>query len=114
MGVYGNSDIRPFSMTENLSPRAPLTRIIVGKIARLASPGSGWCSRCGRPWTICEGHTTHSAFPLCEECHSELTPEQRLPHFRAIYEDWQLSAAHYGYEPKNNWPEIKRAVLAGE
>ena len=104
--------------TTHWSDSLPLNeRMIVGKFARFEHKGWGDCGRCGRPWSICEGHTTdytvsdadtiamakmeaklsniseeqvalspsRGCFPLCESCWKELTIEQRLPFYHALY-----------------------------
>jgi len=71
--------------------------------------------RCWRSWEITKSHPTHysngrGCFPLCEECWRELAPEQRLPFYRKLYDQWLK-------EPASDLPafqEIKDAVLAGK
>jgi hypothetical protein len=98
-----------------------MLRKLWGMIARLLSPQYSACGRCGRPWNVCKGHSTYyksgsGCYPLCEECWSELTPDERLPYYRALWVDWQS----YGYDTKNGipwdelWNMIEGAVLNGK
>lgn len=94
---------------------------------RSADDGYGRCGRCGLSWRHNNLHTTFYAeragvFVLCEECWERLTPEARLPYYRAIWEDW------HRFPPTNkthaellvvaddldrDWVLIEAAVLAG-
>ena len=87
-------------------------RKIVGAVARIFSPSYSWCKRCRRPWSICDGHATtynegSGCFPLCEPCWKELTPQTRLPYYRALWQIWTRR------DPKQ-WEMIKVAVLNGK
>ena len=104
-------DLRPFETTRDLTYRAPRTRLIAGAMARIVSPGYGWCSCCGRPWTICKGKVVGQAFPLCEECFSEMTPQERVPHFLALFQDWQMSSEINGRPFSRDWSAMRDAVL---
>ena len=90
------------------------------------SPNYGQCGRCHTPWRYVEGHTTlyrdsQGCFPLCKLCWSELTPEARLPYYRALWFKWlgQTAAirSEEGVEQTEllleRWPFIEKAVLAG-
>jgi hypothetical protein len=72
------------------------------------------CGRCQRSWKWVHGHNTdideyRSVFPLCEECWQALTPKERLPYYRALYDSWGA------YGPKFvKWEDIEAAVLAGK
>ncbi len=54
-------------------------------------------------------------FPLCERCWSGLSPEERLPHYRTMWQSWLDVATDDNYlaELEALWPSIERAVLAG-
>lgn len=95
-------------------------RRIVGFFARLIFPVCSSCGRCGRPWTICEGHTTPydrsgGCFPLCEQCWRELTPEDRLPYYEELFKSWKA----YGYPDHNGtpwpilWRQMSESVMEG-
>ena len=51
------------------------------------------CYRCHQTWCFTEGHSTwypgddgpHGMFPLCEDCWSGLTVEQRLPYYHELH-----------------------------
>ncbi len=92
-----------------------LFRRLKGLIARIFYPRYSTCGRCGRPWSICEDHTTifekedgsphRGCFPLCEDCWRELSPEERLPYYRELYDLWIRQGS------KADWSMIKKAVL---
>lgn len=88
-----------------------LTRKIIGYFARILYPVYSACHRCNRPWKIVKSHTTDytertGCFALCSDCWGELTPEQRLPFYRELWEEWEV------YSPGDeNWELIKAAVL---
>lgn len=89
-------------------------RRIEGIEARKDAAGYGWCLRCGRPWTICKGHSTEfrdgiGCFPLCDECWAELAPETRLPYYRQMWNEWEIMAGAVHYE----WQDIEEAVMKG-
>ena len=79
------------------------------------SIGYGRCYRCNLPWNIVGGHCTRyfsttwnhegGCFPLCEKCWSELTPHERLPYYKKLYDDWN--------DPDEIWEEIETAVMEG-
>ncbi len=88
----------------------------VGKAARLLLPSYGTCERCLIPWPLTQEHATpfrsyeqggRGMFALCQACWRELTPAERLPFYRLIYERW----LNYGTDVA--WREIESAVLAG-
>ena len=62
-------------------------------------------------WSGVEGHDTEYAkdrgcFPLCEECWAMLSPEERLPYYRQLWQEWQK------YGPSDvKWETIEAAVL---
>jgi hypothetical protein len=83
----------------------------IGRLGDFIVPGYGSCYKCRTNWFFVEGHTTlfgpsGGGFPLCEQCWQELTPEQRLPFYRQLFENWQ---PHSNY----SWAEIEAAVLRG-
>lgn len=80
----------------------------------------GQCGNCKVSWKWVDGHSTmftqsSGCFPLCEKCWSELTPEQRLPFYRELFDSNIASARKYNYPPppESEWELIKAAVLAG-
>jgi len=55
--------------------------------------GYGGCYRCGDTWNWKTAHSTpyeegRACFPLCEECWSELTPDERLPYYEELVAVW--------------------------
>ncbi len=77
------------------------------------------CSRCHRFWSEVSLHETPykfvghiqvaTCFPLCEQCWQELTPETRLPYYRALFETWE----RFGPQPTETWLLIDEAVRKG-
>ena len=74
------------------------------------------CSRCGRchlPWWITSYHITdftsqRGCFPLCENCWRDLVPQQRLPYYRKLLDQWEDA------DPTRTWEQMKRAVEEGK
>lgn len=101
-----------------------LIRKIAGFFARLISPMYSWCGRCGMPWRVTKHHVTsvteiRGIFPLCEHCWNVLTPQDRLPYYRRLYESWLKTMPETlpdGSPARLNmtWEEIETAVLAGK
>lgn len=100
-------------------------RSIAGFFARLAYPTSGTCIRCGMPWRVTKHHVTDVAnrngmFPLCEICWKDLTPQERLPHYKKQYESWlkdmpiTLPDGTPYKGPEMTMEQIEAAVLAGK
>src|ERR1035437_751520 len=96
-----------------------LCRLILSPMRRILNPGYSTCRRCFTPWNRCEGHSTEydrtcgmGCFPLCEECWAALTPSSRLPYYLDLWVSWQLSESG-GVRTRNQWAQIKAAVLAG-
>lgn len=72
-------------------------RQAIGRALHLAAPTFGWCYRCLIPWKFCDGHSTRysassGCFPLCENCWSELSAEQRLPFYEQLCNAWGSDA----------------------
>ena len=79
---------------------------------RIMSPGFGRCGACGLPWVVVSSHSTdysdgRGMFPLCERCWRESEPEERLHHYRTLWEEWEDD--HPGYA---DWEQIENAVLS--
>lgn len=76
------------------------------------------CSRCDISWKRVHGHGTmwgsSGASPLCDACWAELTPEQRLPHYRVLFDKWVFDGKRRGHDAPAPWPVIERAVLDGK
>lgn len=99
-------------------------RKFAGFFARLISPMYSACGRCGMPWSVTKNHVTsiteiRGIFPLCENCWTYLTPQDRLPYYRKLYESWLITMPETlpdGSPAKLNetWEEIEAAVLAGK
>jgi hypothetical protein len=100
----------------------PLQRfnLRIGRISQWLAPGYSWCGRCKTNWAFVKSHDTEysrsgGCFPLCEKCWRGLTPAQRLPYYRDLWQEW------YGSEPDvrraqellDRWDEIKLAVISG-
>ncbi len=94
------------------------------KFARWRHPGSSWCGRCGRPWTVRPGKGTEftlknhatdygqgsACFPLCESCWSQLTIDERLPYYVALVNEWERIGSPV---PEDKKTAIYEAVRAG-
>lgn len=100
-------------------------RSAAGFFARLVSPGLSACGRCGMSWNKTKHHSTDvnelgGMFPLCEKCWKDLTPQDRLPYYRKLYESWLRTKPETlpdgtPYKgPNMTWEEIETAVLAGK
>ena len=90
--------------------RTRLRTWLAPALRRLA-PGYSWCKRCGTPWKFIGEHATwyrpgYGVFALCQPCWSELTPKERLPFYRQVFDDWERVGCG-----DREWPEIERAVL---
>jgi hypothetical protein len=88
--------------------------IRLGTWSQRLAPGYSWCFRCETPWLFVPNHTTDyrpdkGCFALCEKCWQELTPQQRLPYYRQLWEHWNQS----GLSEAEEWQEIEMAVLEG-
>lgn len=92
-----------------------MTDLRIGLLSRwlacLLSFGYGSCFRCHTPWNWVKYHVTdytphRGCLPLCEKCWAELTPEGRLPFYRALIEQWDG-------EDSETWSAVEAAVLAG-
>ena len=84
----------------------------IGRIGQLFAPGYSSCGRCKTPWRFVKSHDTHYApgewiFALCRKCWAELTPEERLPFYQQVWNDWLAR----GLDRRNWWPKIAFAVL---
>jgi hypothetical protein len=59
--------------------------------------------------------------PLCEACWADLTPQERLPFYRVLWDRWNHGGFwvqyadgswHVWADPPEPWPVIEAAVLA--
>jgi hypothetical protein len=75
--------------------------IRIGKISQWFTPSISACHRCQTTWYFVKGHSTrwtderghrHGTFPLCEKCWSELTPTERLPYYKELWDEWMQQA----------------------
>lgn len=90
------------------------------RIGRLASqlaylnPGIGGCYKCGTTWDFVQGHSTaispdSGMFPLCEGCWADLSPKDRTPYYRKLFDLW---VSHGCTDVL--WETIELAVLSGK
>jgi len=73
-------------------------RKVAGFIAAPFSSGYGSCGRCGRTWNICKFHSTmysetDGCFTLCEDCWLDLSPDERLPYYKNLMNEWNADSA---------------------
>ncbi len=86
-----------------------------GTICGAFSPRYSSCGRCNMTWDYVDGHDTKysetmGCFPLCERCWGELTIEERLPYYKALWIEWDK----FRVTDQETWEQIKKAVLAGK
>lgn len=81
---------------EIVEPEPPVDkkRLALAAVARKAAPGYSYCYRCTMPWKFTEAHVTNfssnqGCFPLCQQCWSELTIEQRIPYYEMLFPRWE-------------------------
>jgi hypothetical protein len=89
-----------------------MLRRAFGAITRIITPGYSYCGKCGITWKFVKGHSTNytnsrGCFPLCEHCWELLTPEERLPYYKDLWDSW-----HGWGKPDVEWKTIKEAVLS--
>lgn len=101
-----------------LEPSNPKADRRSGIRTKHLAPGYSSCFRCQTAWKFVDGHSTPitkntGCFPLCEDCWSELTPDQRLPFYYVLFSQWEWSASQDGREFEKQWQDIEDAVLAG-
>lgn len=99
----------------NAWPKSYPEDTLVSKTQRITNPGSGVCMRCGTPWRLKETHSTdygggRACFPLCEECWSLLSPEERLPFYVHLMCVWSST----GLISIDEIQSIIKAVLEGK
>lgn len=97
----------------NLSIRQAL-----GSLSQFVDLSHSYCYRCWITWTFVREHTTWyryidghkdtGCFALCEHCWKELTPIQRLPFYRMLFERWNTLG-----RKDVEWEEIDKAVRFG-
>lgn len=73
---------------------------------------NGGCSSCLRPWRVLDKHYTpftpeRACFPLCETCWQSMTPQERLPHYRMLWNLWGDSTDEIGVSRE----EFEKACL---
>jgi len=73
--------------------------------------GIGKCPRCGGSWTMKIPHWTWYSSaaigPLCEDCYTELSPEERWPYYEGLMEKW---AAYGGVLSEEDIALIKQDI----
>jgi|SRR3990167_1505184 len=89
-----------------------VSRMAIGLLTRLDYPGIHACGRCGISGEVVELHVTfvvggRGVSVLCLECMLELTPDDRLPYYMAVYNRWLLLGCGTYYTTD----ELRAAVL---
>lgn len=74
--------------------------------------GYGACRRCGVSWAWAAPHVLtdtagQTCNALCEPCHAQLSPAERLGYYRILWQQWIDGGARI------SWPSIEAAVLQG-
>lgn len=90
-------------------------------LCRFGRRWRGGCVRCysKKTYHITDYMEGRGCFPLCERCWSELTPEQRLPWYRKLWDVWNYGGFWHQWHDGSwhvseacvEWDVIKRAVL---
>lgn len=85
------------------------------------------CRRCGSnetyhitPYPDDSSPGEHGILPLCEACWRELSPEERLPWYRQLWDIWNTGGFWIQYHDGTwhewprcvSWPVIEEAVLS--
>lgn len=90
----------------------------IGRVSQWITPRYSHCYRCQTTWGFVEGHSTYFSepsgvrsaasgyFPLCEACWHELSPQERLPFYRRLFDSYPRDAY-----PESFWPIWERTVL---
>lgn len=79
------------------------------RLAKCApNTGYGGCGSCQLPWWAVEGHSVQyqedrAMFALCEKCWKQLGPNERLKHYRQLWDSWP--------QPKCDWNVVEDAIL---
>lgn len=72
------------------------------------------CLCCSRPFTQAAPKNTYwgagGMAPLCQGCWDTLTPEQRLPYYREVWQEWERINPVHNYQ----WEPIEHAVMEGK
>lgn len=76
------------------------------------------CSKCGIEIDFMNGHKMmysdeRGILVLCEKCWSGMTPRQRLPYYRGVFDDWQKYPEVKADAPPELWITISNAVISG-
>lgn len=84
----------------------------IGKLSGYFSPGYGACFRCHTNWDYAHYHITDvpqsgGCFALCEPCWTDLTPKERLPFYRQLFDRWVLDGCN-----DRDWNEYREAILS--
>jgi hypothetical protein len=84
----------------------------IGAVSKILTPSYSQCKRCKTTWFFVKPHTTwykecYGMFPLCEKYWNELTPEQRLPYYEQLINEW-------GNVSIEDQKSIKEVVLKGK
>ena len=90
--------------------------IRIGPISQKITPHLGTCLHCKTTWRFVKPHATpfnehEGAFPLCEKCWRELTPEQRLPFYWLLLLKWNMEDGTELSEDERD--ALRAAVLNG-
>jgi len=78
--------------------------------------GYGGCMRCGDSWSWKKDHTIPckdgGIFPLCEECWSEISEEEKIFWVRELERKWRSQGIVYVYH-RSKLDEAIKAIKEG-
>lgn len=121
-GAIYVDDCREDSIVERTAIEQGERARLPGVDADVPLEAFGACHRCDDSWAYVQGHSTpygaegRGCFPLCEDCWIILTPEERLPYYREMWEGWFRWAKNKEQitDLNKRWVEIEGAVLGGK
>ena len=81
-----------------------------------ATPGYGWCMRCGTSWDKVHGRSVGfgngtGSFPLCELCWPEVSPSERLAYHVILWGEQHFEEGLHAQHWQRFWKEPDVADL---
>lgn len=124
-------DCIPVIGTDRLRALCFKHKLRLGRVSHMLAPGFSSCHRCDTCWHFVREHCTDyeiepsgpvegeqasfqvtgsGCFPLCQWCWEELTPDERMPYYKQLWDSW----AQWGERDEKQWFAIQEAVLRGK